>query len=464
MRTTYHFIVLVVVSVLVAALLLSPGAEERAAMLAGEGRHREVIASLEQRLVRAPHDPEVLAALGRSYADVGEARQAIDVIDTYLLVRPNDLAARKRQAELLLRTGLLDRYLDAKARIVAARPSPEAINELVELFRLHGRVDDEIATLRRYGNRSMLTATQLERLGSILAARGDLTEARPWLEAADRNAPPNASVGRLLLLEVLLHSKEFDEAYQLARGWIKTWLSPYLSGKLILRMAQSGAGVPAGKLAVQYTDLVADDRFDLVGLLAREGHWDIARQMLGRWAERTTKPDPEQFGAFVQASAQISDISGPLLKLARFARAKTDPAMLGDMAENIADTFGSGAFVAMRPLLPSEVLTRKPLLGAELSLFEGNRELARWYLNQVEPTRLSSEQSAAWFALLDRVETDADRFTRLAVLWNEKRLPSELAPYLAEQAAKRGQPRMHDAIWDSLKRPVAPSAGMMAGQ
>src|ERR1700751_1355905 len=104
-----HFIFVVSVSLLFAAVVLSPRRGERAAVLAAAGRHKEAITVLELRLARAPHDPDLLAALGRSYAALGEASRAIEAFDAYLALRPHDLAARGREAELLLESGLLDR-------------------------------------------------------------------------------------------------------------------------------------------------------------------------------------------------------------------------------------------------------------------------------------------------------------------------------------------------------------------
>src|SRR5260370_20829065 len=223
MKTAHQFILVVIVSLLGAAVVLSFGREEYAAMLAGEGRHQEAIALLERRLVDAPHDPELLAALGRSYAALGKVLRAIDAFDAYLMVRPDDLAAHKRQAELLLQSGSIDRYLDVLARVGAAQPSPSQVTRLVELFRLHGHVEDELATLQAYAD--MLEAPQLERLGAILAEQGNWRKARQVLELSDQKAPPDASAGRLLLLEVLIQGNEVDRVYERAQTCMMAWRS-----------------------------------------------------------------------------------------------------------------------------------------------------------------------------------------------------------------------------------------------
>jgi hypothetical protein len=365
-------------------------------------------------------------------------------------VRPDDLAARNRQAELLLQSGSTDRYLDALARVVAARPSPDRVTRLVELFRLHGRVEDEMATLQTYAGRAMLEPSQLERLGMLFAERGNWREARQALELADQRAPPGASAGRLLLLEVLIQSNALDRVYERAQGWMLAWKNPFLSGRLILRMARAGLAVPASRLALKYTDTMPDNTFELVDLLAGQRYQDLAHQMLTRWADRVTKPTGKQLRAFVQASALVGDINGPLLKLARLGR--SDPASQGEMAEELASAFGTPAWIAIRPLLSNKALRARPLFAAELALFEGNREMARWYLNQVDPAQLSPERSASWLALLHRVETDSEVFKRLAMLWSDGRLPAALVPDFADEALKVGQVGVHGLIWSSGRR------------
>ena len=359
---------------------------------------------------------------------------------------------REREAELLLRSGLIDRYLDALASVAAKQPSRARVTRLVELYRLHGRVDDEIRTLQAFAGKGILDAPQIERLGALLAERGDWREARKWLELEDKKAPPDASAGRLLLLEVLIQGNEVDRIDGPARAWMAAWQSAYLSGRIILRLAQSGHAAAASRLALEYMEVMPDDAFDIVGLLASKGRQGLARQMLVRWASSAIKPDETQLHAFVQASAQIGDVSVPLGKFLQLVRSGSDAAIQGQLAEELFNAFGSPALAAIRPLLSSKALQTRPLFAAELSLSDGNRELARWYLNRIDPAQLPPEGLTAWLALVHGVETDADAFRRLAMLWNDGRLPAELAPHLADQAAKLGQVAMHDLIWNSVRQ------------
>jgi hypothetical protein len=359
------------------------------------------------------------------------------------------VAAREREAELLLQSGLIDRYLDALARAAAEQPTPARVTRLIELYRLHGRVEDEIGALKAYAGKGILEVAQLERLGALLGERGEWREARRWLEMADQNAPPDASAGRLLLLEVMIQSNEVDQIDQRAKGWMSAWHSPYLSGKLILRVAQSGHIRVATSLALAYTDM-SDDALDMVGFLASKGRYDLARQMLVRWASSMAKADATQLREFVQESALIGEIGLPLGKFLQLAHSGSDAAAEGQLAEELVNAFGAQVLAAIRPLLSNEALLTQPLFAAGISLSEGNREMARWYLNRIDLGQLPPERLKVWLALERQVETDAEVFRRLATLWSSGRLPGELAPRLADEAAKSGQVAMHDLILNSI--------------
>src|SRR4051812_38483546 len=361
MRRTYHFVVIVLVSLLVAAAVLAPGRQERAAMLASEGRYEEAIALLQRQLAGSPHNPDLLAALARSYAALGEVDRAIGAFDAYLRVRPEDLDARNRQAKLLLQSGLMDRYLETEAYLVAANPTADRIARLLELLRLQGRTNEETAMAEAYARKDMLDSLQLERLGAILAQRGDWPEAQRWLEVADRKAPPGASAGRLLLLEALLRSNEIDRISERTQAWMMAWRSTYLAGRLILRLRQAGLSELAYGLALKHMDLKPDDTFDMIGLLAGKGYLDLARHILVAWAERTTQLTGAQLHVFVQGSAWLGDFSGPLTMLLQAVGDGSDAAAQGRLAEELANGFGRPALAAIRPLLSNEALLTQPL-------------------------------------------------------------------------------------------------------
>jgi tetratricopeptide (TPR) repeat protein len=449
---TGRFILVVVASLLIAAVALSPRRGEHAAILAGEGRHREAIALLKHRLETDPNDPDIQAALGRSYAALGEVDKAIAAFDAYLAARPNDQAARDREAELLLRAGATDRYLDAMALATKAKPSPARVTRLVELYRLHGRTEDEIDALRTYADKGMLEEPQLERLGALLAARGDCRNAEHWLELADQRSPPDTSAGRLLLLEVIIQGGDAAYIERRAGAWLAAWRNPYLAGKIVLMVAQSGNATAASALAFKQADTMPDDALAMVGFLAGKGWQDIAHGLLVRWADRTDAMDGAEVRAFVHESAVLGDADVAFGKFRKMARIGSNPSGEGQLAEDLVDSFGDAALDAILPFLSDGALLARPLFAARISLSDGDAETARRYLARVDPARLPPEKLTAWLALEHQAGMDSDAFTRLAELVNSGILPAEAAPDLADAAAQIGQDGMHDMIWDSLKR------------
>jgi tetratricopeptide (TPR) repeat protein len=446
------FVVVVIASLVVAAVVLSPRRDERAAMLAGEGRHAEAIALLQRRLADAPGDPDLLAALARSYAALGETASAIVAFDAYLAARPDDSAAREREAKLFLQGGDVDRYLAAMARAVAARPTPVQVTQLVELYRLYARDDDEIRTLTAYGTMRLLDPAQLERLGALLAARGDWRGARTWLEQADLAAPPDAAEGRLLLLEVAIRLGAVDAIDGRAKAWMAGWRSPYLSGRLLLRIAGAGNAREAARLASAYSDLAPEDALDMAGLLVGKGFPGLGRLLLVGWSERADVEDGPHLRAFVQTAARLGEPSVVLRKLMRLSEGGADPSARGQLAEDLVDAFGSEALAAVRPFLSREVLGTRPLFAAEIADSEGNPEAARWYLRRVDPGGLRAGQGAVWLALCRRLQMEPEAKAGLARLLAERRIPDDLVPRMAGDAARLDPVVALDLIWNASGR------------
>ena len=198
--------------------------------------------------------------------------------------------------------------------------------------------------------------------------------------------------------------------------------------------------------------MMPDDALGMIGLLVEKGRRDLARQMLTHWATRPNETAGAELHAFVQAAALVGDPVAPLGKLVQLARSGSDAAAEGQLAEEFVNAFGRPALAAIKPLLTNEVLLGRPLFAAELSEFDGNREMARWYLNRVDPAELPPQRLTAWMGLAHRVEMDAEVFRQLALLSNDKRLSPDVAPLLANEAEKLGQGATHDLIWNSIRR------------
>ncbi len=411
MARTRQFTLVVLGVLAVAAVALSPRRDERAAMLIGEGHLKEAMSLLETRRVAAPKDPEVLAMLGRTYLALGEIPQAIDAFDAYLAARPNDWEAREREAELLLQQGLVDRYLEALAHAAASAPTRERVTRLVELYRLHGRVREETDTLKTFAARDLLSLGQLERLGALLAEQGDWTGSRRWLEQANRQAPASASAGRLLLTEVLIRTRGFDEIDKFGPTWMAGWRNAFLSGQLLLSVAEAGGDDAASPLAQAFVDATPNDALPVLGLLADKGRRRLARRMLIRWAHDASDFTGPDMRAFAQRAAQLGGAEVGLEKFLQFSRMPSDPDKGARPAEELVHAFGDAALSAVRPQLSNAMLRARPLFAADLSLREGDPDRARLYLARLDPRTIAREDlpqlRALWLRLAASTATTA---------------------------------------------------------
>jgi len=438
------------IAVLWAGYFLLPRAEEHVTMLARDGLYEAASKELSALEDSGANRPDLLIQTHLLREKLGDHVGALNALTAFLAIRPNDFAAREKQAELFLQSGEIDHHLAAMAKLASIRPSVERLSWLLELYRLHGRFDDELALMQLFAESGYLEHTQLERMGAMLAGRGDWAGAIKALHLVDQRAPNEASSGRLLLFDVLLQSDHVDEAAERAHAWMVRWRDSYLSAKLIIRMAQTKFDMRASDLARACVEEMPEATFNIAGVLTRKGHADVSRQMLTRWAELERNPTSQQLRDYVYASAQAGDAQGPLLKMAEFARHNADPGIQAQLAEELADAYGPSVLASLRPMLLKEVLLTRPLFAAELANSEGNPQLASWYLAQTNLSLLTPEERLAWLQLLQQVETKTVVFERLVQMWNEKKLPPELLRAFAEEAQQRGHPQLHDAIWQSI--------------
>ncbi len=452
MRRHIVLIVVVGIAVLVAGYLLVPRLEEHVTMLTRDGLYDTAARELSALRESGDRRPPILMQIHLLHERQGDRVRALKALEDYVAVRPRDISALEKRAELLLQAGQLERYLEALSDLVAMRPSSDRLNLLLALYRLHGRFDAELTLMRAHAGSKYLGHSQLERFGAILAERGDWAAAERWLERANQIAPPNDSSGRLLLFDVLVQRGRAAVAFRLARHWIPEWRSAYLSAKLILRMAQAGLDAEAAALAQLCLDVMPDATFDIVGVLTSRGHATVSQQMLAHWSARTAKPSGDQLRSYVYASVRAGNSQRPFLKLAQLVRNGAAPVMQARLAEELAYAYGFAALAPLRSLLSTDVLATRPLFSAELAIFEGSPHLARWLVIKLDPTNLSPEERLAWLMILRKVEPRREVFDRLARLWVDKRLPLEFQRILMDEARQLGEVRFHDAVWASMSQ------------
>jgi Flp pilus assembly protein TadD len=216
-------IIVLTAAALAAGVAMVPGEREHWTMLVRDGRNQEAIKTLESRYHAGKREVDAVIHLYKLYMSFADIDQATRVMREFVADHPADPAA----------VGLLAKHYgdiqDKRAeirvleRLFELAPSPQTARNLLAHYRLEGEFAREERLLRALLVSQMITANDAERLGLILAGRGDLYGARDALTRFDEIANPERSIGRLALFDVLVQTGDKTTALNKAASWIGYW-------------------------------------------------------------------------------------------------------------------------------------------------------------------------------------------------------------------------------------------------
>src|SRR3954451_18972849 len=105
MNLPVKFLLLVLAIATAAIATMVPRGNEWFAVMRDDRKQAQIVALLEPKLAREGDDPLVLATLGRAHADLGDTARAIELLERYVALRPQDAEAYGRLAGLYGKTG-----------------------------------------------------------------------------------------------------------------------------------------------------------------------------------------------------------------------------------------------------------------------------------------------------------------------------------------------------------------------
>jgi tetratricopeptide (TPR) repeat protein len=432
----WHGIATATIAVLALAggFLLIPRQDEFVAMLARDGRYEEASHMLLSMREEGDRRPQVLMQALIVRIKLGDLPGALDAAEALLAARPGDGGAQEILADLLLQSGRLDEHLRVAERLVRSQPDTDRLARLLAAYRYYGRYDAELDLLLTFAGSRHLRLADYERLGALLSVRGDWEGAARWLRLVDRRAPDTESGARLRLLHVLLQDGRKGEAQRLSEVWLTRWRNPYLAGRLIIRLAQAGAEPNAVALARICAERMPEATFQVAGVLTSSAHAPIARELLARWVDLASRPSAADARSYVHASLMAGERRRPLEKLLQLVRGGAPPEVQAGFAEELAYGYGPEILAQLVPVLPPDALGARPLLAAQIARLGGDRQVAEWYLDRVDPSRLAAHQQRVWIELLRALKPAPLVLKRLLELRESRRLPAELAGLLADGA------------------------------
>ena len=177
------------------AVELRPGDAESAALLAvyltEAGRAQSAAEFLAPWLARDDDDLDVLNALGMAIATAGRPREALDVLDRARRAHPTNTQVLVNIGTVCLMSGDMARARQAFEVALAVDPDvARAHNSLGVIAAREGRMPEAVERWKRSVALNPEDYQALFNLGSRLWQSGRRDEARPYLEAYLRVAPP----------------------------------------------------------------------------------------------------------------------------------------------------------------------------------------------------------------------------------------------------------------------------------
>jgi tetratricopeptide (TPR) repeat protein len=192
-------------------------------MLVRDSRNTDALQLFEAGYRDGRRDPIIVLELYRLLMSFAEIERATQVIEDFVSSRSNDSEAITLLARHYADTQNRAGEIRSLERLFELTLSPNIARDLLALYRIAGSFGDEEKFLRRLLPTSVIAAPEAERLGLMLASRGDLVGAREALARFDEIASPELVLGRFALFDMLVKTGEADTALTKAVSWIAQW-------------------------------------------------------------------------------------------------------------------------------------------------------------------------------------------------------------------------------------------------
>jgi tetratricopeptide (TPR) repeat protein len=205
---------------LIAGVAMVPGEREQWTMLVRDGHNQQALKILQARYRAGVRDLDAVIHLYKLYIGFAQIEPATRVLEEFVAGHPGN-------AEVVAM--LAKHYGDIQdgeaetatlERLFELSPSVPTASELLSRYRLAGAFGREEKLLRSLLAKQLISANDAERLGLMLAARGDLYGAREALARFDQIANPERSLGRFVLFDVLVATGDKSAALAKAASWV----------------------------------------------------------------------------------------------------------------------------------------------------------------------------------------------------------------------------------------------------
>lgn len=426
---------------------LVPSEDEQVAMLIRDGHDKAALDRLQAQHDASQITAEGLVELYKLQSTAGDSVRAINALARYVALRPEDVAARASLVDLQGITQDVTGQIASLEQLVALKPDASRLRQLLHLYRLHGLFDREEQRLSEHARSGLLQPLDLERLGYMLARRGDTTRAIDALEIANRHGDGLGLSGREMLAGLLLDAGPAREALRHAVAWMGSSGDVNQLERLAVRFARTAGPEETVTLAFSNPSWADEAPYRITSRLVFHGLTSHATAVATRWSESLAAATPAVIGNFVSAVVQLQRPDLAVAALTRLAMKPTDRALppspvVEILADEIARQFGRRTLAGVSGSFAPHQLVPYPRLAARLYLADGNRMLAMQHLLQVDVAALPETLRSGWIDMLVELAGTRGAYARLSLMSGERKWPAPLFRSLASRIETPGSPQV----------------------
>lgn len=248
MTMNNFIIVCLALTIVTIGTLILPNTGDHISSLIKDHAYGPALKLAENRHAAGDQNPKVLNALYQLRSYFGDIEGATTALEQLAAQQPKNIGVQMQLAEHYKSTQRIDRYISVLEKIVGYDITQPVAHMLLGYYRYLGNVEVETRLIKRLIKANHAAPSLIGRLGMLLLSQGELAEATRLLILFDDGTSISMRTERLALFELLIERGQYDQAYERAVRWTKSWRDPDATQYLAERFRIAGKNTSAQRL------------------------------------------------------------------------------------------------------------------------------------------------------------------------------------------------------------------------
>jgi tetratricopeptide (TPR) repeat protein len=429
MKSHLAIVFISVCTAIVLSFAFIPGETEIALMNFKEKKYDAAHKIYARRLSEGDWSVSTVMPLIQIYSYSGYILTAIEILERYIKLNPDNLEALTLIGTLYKDAQLSSKYLHNLERLMQIDPNEQGLRELSGLYAYSSQPEKRINVLRKLIEHYEHDANDIFGLAYLLARQGQRAEAAQILIRANLEESEKLDMkARKTLLSLLLKLNRMADVHHITKAWIE------LNGSVEMDIAyygdwllSQGYADPAFRLVQQLADL--NDSAESLRLLfirtaLESGHREIALSQLKSW-RRKGQLTKNLFSLFLGETLATGEFEAALQDVQWWFDLQQTPDRL--LFGLIRYAYLHGKLVSLDKILAvvdPELLNEQPVIAVEAAIARNERDSTLvWIKHAEQRTDLSLEEQIVLIYQLVRMDQLEQALTILRTLVHSPQFP-----------------------------------------